>query len=140
MTPDNVRTLLHNRGTRLNPGASNDDISSLKLRAKTVIDERIVNYYRSFNGFKEDFDNDSFISLWPIEGIISEKPLLVEGKLLLPFADFSFSSDVYYGYFGDGECKIWSSLGKIFTQTSLLQFFSDFASGKFDDGLGIALA
>ena len=86
------RLALENRGIRLNIGAKSSDIARLESIIRATISPSIREVMELFDGFSDDFDRDSFISVWNIDKIISR----IDSKRLpyIPFADRGLDAEI----------------------------------------------
>jgi hypothetical protein len=129
------------RDVKVNSPANAIEIELLRSACAIPVDEELLRLYSTFNGFiDDDFDAQSFISIWPIQKII-EFPNASNCISLgiLPFADFSLSSFVYgipFAQVKDSlyECGKMSKIG-----INLSDFLVAFTKGRFDRGGGIEI-
>lgn len=84
---------LEKRGLRLNSPASDSDIDRLQSAIGGDLSPAILDVFSSFDGFNDDFDEATFISVWSINHIINN----IESSKLpyVPFADRSFNAEIF---------------------------------------------
>src|ERR1043165_6720130 len=85
---------LRGRGIVLAEPASSTALNELKsLAPGDVFTALYENIYQWFDGFADsDFDEESFVRIWPIRRLV-ESAHLANG--FFPFADFSLDSEIY---------------------------------------------
>lgn len=90
---DKLPDLLISRGVRLNSPASLTEVRKLEGIIGGTIDEDILSVFLQFNGFDDDFDAATFISVWSIEKILDR----IDNSRLpyIPFADRAFDAEVF---------------------------------------------
>jgi hypothetical protein len=136
---ESISQLFESREVKLNAGASEEVISLLCKSCALNVDSRFLDLYRTFDGFfDDDFDSNTFISIWPIEKIVNSRDFgNLHRKGFLPFADFSFSSAEYAIPYSNLD----QSIVIIEPFKSLHVNFNSFCdrllSKQFDFGLGI---
>jgi hypothetical protein len=127
------------RNVRLNGPASSIDIASLKSSCLFQLDQKIIDLYLTFDGFKDDdFDGLTFISIWPIAKCLE---FCRDNKILecgyIPFADFSFCSAIYGIPFRNADLKLCEGESTNLLSLNLEQLVEGFISRQFDLGVGL---
>jgi hypothetical protein len=91
---DDLRQRLESRGVRINPPATEQDISKLEQLVGGRLTSPMRSAFLAFNGFADmDFDQKTFISIWPIERILEGADT---GSLpSIPFADAGLEAEIF---------------------------------------------
>lgn len=134
-----LRQFFISRGVRILPPADVNYICEVMKIYGVCGSSDMSEIYKSFNGFDEDYDEISMLSVWSLEKV-AESHMEYKNKGLVPFADFSFMSEVYCFSSHLGNNFIWSELEQGWLPISVGEFFINWSQGGYDDGVGILSA
>lgn len=135
ISPADLRSAFASRGIRINPPADGAKLAEFSKLYGVSSNAYLVKVFEALNGFDEDFDGPSFIQLWTVD--LSIQSFAEYGpRGLIPFSDFSFSSDVYCASARDCDGHIWGEVGGAFSDLTVVDFFSRWVGGRFDLGIG----
>lgn len=126
---------LKERGIDVSEPASNADLLELKtLTSPEVFDALYCSIYRWFDGFaNDDFDQESFLRLWPIERVLASDKLC---NGFVPFLDFSLDSEIY-GLVDGHVPNIFAFHSKTTVSVDLYNLIPGIIEGRFDFTLGL---
>lgn len=126
---------LRARGIILAQPASGTALSALKsLVPADVFDALYKNIYQWFDGFaNDDFDEESFLRIWPIERLVKSRYL---SSRFVPFADFSLDGEIY-GLATGRVPEILCLHSNKAASIEIDNLVTALADGEFDNTLGI---
>jgi hypothetical protein len=126
---------LRDRGVQLASPASSQDLLELRACVSSEAFELLCqSIYRSFDGFEnDDFDDLSFLRIWPIRRIVGSK--FLSGKFV-PFLDFSLDSEIYGLIEGCGPL-IFSTRGELKRCITVELLLDAIVEGAYDGSLGL---
>jgi len=129
ISPQELKSKLLSREVRLNPPATAEQIAALVAVAPNI-HPQVLEIYETFNGFEdEDFDAGSFTGFWTIEKIVqSDQEFFALGRI--PFADWSYDSDVYVHNAADPREPVHSFFDGRVIAPSLWEFWRMLTSGE----------
>lgn len=126
---------LRARGVNVAKPATEHQMNKLRAAVSADIFATLwENIYRKFNGFDDgDFDEATFLRIWPIEKILTSNLL---NKNVVPFMDFSLNSDIYVAISGRVP-HIFSYESKNMSSIKIDELIRAITSGRLDDSLGL---
>jgi hypothetical protein len=138
---ESIEQFLQSRNVRLRSGLTEADVVEFCGSFEIPKDSFLLNLFRRFNGFMDDFDEKTLFCLWSTqevaEFVASESK--VAGRI--PFMDVSFRSDIYYVDIraDEGSEILWSRLGSKSLNISVEEFFCNWINGDYDYGVGVPI-
>jgi hypothetical protein len=91
--PKLIRKALHERGVTLNPPATVDALNRLSRWAGAEPHADVIALLQEFDGFADyDFDEASFVSVWPIDKAIADD---WTKRPMLAFSDWSLNAIIF---------------------------------------------
>lgn len=132
ISPSGIQQFLRSRDVKLNPPATDEQITSLVSRVGGGFHPYVISIFKSFNGFfGDDFDARSMMEIWPIERIVASEDAFFKTGYM-PFSDFFGNAEIFLQSFDNPDRPVIALSKGTEVSTSTYEFWGKLLSGDFD--------